>query len=86
MVRSRVLGFFGYISYGLYLLHVLIFDSLDHLSIRQYLPGFGHDAFTDLFIRLAYFGCVATVIAWLSRKYFEGFFLKRKPMRQESIH
>jgi len=79
LVRSSVLGFYGYISYGLYLLHVLIFDWCDRLNIRRFLPGFGHGAFTDILVRLAYFGFLATAIAWLSRKYFEELFLRRKP-------
>jgi peptidoglycan/LPS O-acetylase OafA/YrhL len=78
LVRSSVLGFYGYISYGLYLIHTLIFDLSDHLHIRNYLPGYGHGPFADILARLAYFGFVATFIAWLSRKYFEELFLRRK--------
>jgi peptidoglycan/LPS O-acetylase OafA/YrhL len=79
LVRSSVLGFYGYISYGLYLLHVLIFEWCDRLNIRRFLPGFGFGAFTDILVRLAYFGFIATAIAWLSRKYFEELFLRKKP-------
>jgi peptidoglycan/LPS O-acetylase OafA/YrhL len=79
LVQSRVLGFYGYISYGLYLLHVLVFDWCDRLSLRNYLPGFGHGPVLDILVRLVYFGFVATAIAWLSRKYFEELFLRRKP-------
>jgi peptidoglycan/LPS O-acetylase OafA/YrhL len=79
LVQSSVLGFYGYISYGLYLLHVLVFDWCDRLNLRRFLPGFRHGAFPDILVRLAYFGFIATAIAWLSRKYFEELFLRRKP-------
>ena len=79
LVQSSVLGFYGYISYGLYLLHVLVFDWCDRLNLRRFLPGFGHGAFADIVVRLAYFGFIATAIAWLSRKYFEELFLRKKP-------
>jgi peptidoglycan/LPS O-acetylase OafA/YrhL len=78
LVRSSVLGFYGYISYGLYLIHTLVFDSCDRLNLRRYLPGFGNGPFADILLRLAYFGFIATAIAWLSRKYFEELFLRRK--------
>jgi peptidoglycan/LPS O-acetylase OafA/YrhL len=79
LVRSGVLAFYGYISYGLYLIHTLVFDWSDRWNIRRYLPGFGHGPFADILVRLAYFGFLATAIAWLSRKYFEELFLRRKP-------
>ncbi len=79
LVQSSVLGFYGYISYGLYLIHTLVFEWCDRLNIRRFLPGFGHGAFADIIVRLAYFGFIATAIAWLSRKYFEELFLRRKP-------
>jgi peptidoglycan/LPS O-acetylase OafA/YrhL len=79
LVQSSILGFYGYISYGLYLLHVLVFDWCDRLNLRRFLPGFGHGAFADILVRLAYFGFIATAIAWLSRKYIEELFLRRKP-------
>jgi peptidoglycan/LPS O-acetylase OafA/YrhL len=79
LVRSSALGFYGYISYGLYLIHTLVFEWCDRLNIRRFLPGFGFGAFTDILVRLAYFGFIATTIAWLSRKYFEELFLRKKP-------
>jgi peptidoglycan/LPS O-acetylase OafA/YrhL len=79
IVRSSVLGFYGYISYGLYLIHTLVFERCDRLNFRHYLPGFGSGPFADILVRLAYFGFIATAIAWLSRKYFEELFLRKKP-------
>ena len=78
LVRSSVLGFYGYISYGLYLIHTLVFEWCDRLNLRRYLPGFGNGPFADILVRLAYFGFIATAIAWLSRKYFEELFLRKK--------
>ena len=78
IVRSSILGFYGYISYGLYLIHTLVFDWCDRLNLRHYLPGFGRGPFVDILVRLAYFGFIATAIAWLSRKYFEELFLRKK--------
>lgn len=78
IVQSRFLGFFGYISYGLYLIHALVFSGLDKLTEHAHVPGYGHGPFADLVVRAFYGGGAAILLAWLSRKYFEAPFLRMK--------
>lgn len=80
MVQRPILQFFGRISYGLYLVHMLVFDFTDHL-IGVYV----HDPlaivrgnFALMCLRFAIAGTLATAIATLSRKYFEEWFLRLK--------
>lgn len=85
LVLSPVLRFFGEISYGLYLIHLLIFQTYDRLSGKRFpdLPNIvGH--FAAMWIR---FGCVMIVavgLSYLSRRYFEGYFLGFKDRRINS--
>jgi peptidoglycan/LPS O-acetylase OafA/YrhL len=75
----RPLKFFGYISYGLYLIHLLIFRLYDHLC-RNVFPNLqptdGH--FNLVVLRFVITASVAIGISYLSRKYFEERFLKLK--------
>jgi len=80
LVRWPVLQFFGRISYGLYLVHMLAFDVTDHL-LAQYV----HDpyiavqgSFSLMCLRFVIAGTLATVISVVSREYFEEWFLRRK--------
>ena len=78
-VNFPVLQFFGYISYGLYLIHLLVFRIYDKLSTQfwpQIQPSDGH--FSLVIFRFLIAGGSAVGIAYLSRKYFEGPFLKLK--------
>ena len=84
----RPLRFFGYISYGLYLSHLLVFEAYDEhvagvrsMASRALLEG--------SYVRLLLAGCLAALLAWLSRRYFEDPFLRirvgarpRKLLRQ----
>jgi len=80
IVQRPVLQFFGRISYGLYLFHMLAFDFTDHVI------GFYVDDpmliirrdFALMCLRFAIAGTLATAIAALSRKYFEEWFLRLK--------
>jgi peptidoglycan/LPS O-acetylase OafA/YrhL len=63
--------FFGYISYGLYLIHVLAFNAFDHVA--------GGHGLTGLVLRFICASSIATLVAWLSRRYFEERFLSMKP-------
>jgi len=83
IVHRPVLQFFGRISYGLYLIHMLAFDFTDHL-LRLYL----HDpsaalrgSFALICLRFVIAGTGATVMAALSREYFEEWFLRLKDRR-----
>ncbi len=73
----RFLLFFGDISYGLYLVHQLIFRLYDKHVAGTRLGGFEHH-FGLLLLRLLICSAIATGIAWLSRRYFEDLFLAQK--------
>lgn len=68
LVHIPILRFFGRISYGLYLVHLLVFDAFDRLTRWHGLSG--------LALRFCVAATVAIVLAWLSREYFEERFLR----------
>jgi peptidoglycan/LPS O-acetylase OafA/YrhL len=80
---ARPLMFFGYISYGLYLYHELVFFTfaailgkmglLNHWSPAVFLLGF--------FVEAA----IAVMIAYLSKRYFEDYFLGLKSKLLSSL-
>jgi peptidoglycan/LPS O-acetylase OafA/YrhL len=75
----RMLRFFGRISYGLYLVHILIFSTYDAIMTR-YSPGLtkSWDHPGRLGIRFLVASAAAVLLAWISRETFEEFFLSRK--------
>ncbi len=77
-VNIRALAFYGYISYGLYLIHYLSLATYDFGS-RMFAPALsvGPD-FGRACLRFAVALAVATAIAYLSRVTFEEFFLRMK--------
>lgn len=79
LIRRPLLKFYGEISYGLYLIHLLVFDRYDHL-LRYFWPQ--HSPSTGGFaletVRFLICGAVATGLAFLSRRHFEEFFLRMK--------
>ena len=79
LVKSAILQFFGYISYGLYLIHPLIFRLYD-VATRRLLPSLvpSVDNFSLIVLRFGVVGCVAVGLAFISRKYYEEWFLKLK--------
>ncbi len=80
MVQLRWLRWFGEISYGLYLFHMLAFDFADHWIIRLF-PGYYPHVLSSigpLFMRFLVSMGIAVGAAFLSRKYFEERFLKLK--------
>ncbi|MGP8259405.1 MAG: acyltransferase family protein [Acidobacteriaceae bacterium] len=74
---TRPLRFYGYISYGLYLFHVLGFSLYQDLfsDLRHPLPEL-----TAGYLLLRFCGVLAfvTLVCFLSRRYFEEFFLRLK--------
>ncbi len=72
------LRFLGYISYGLYLSHLLIFDAYD-TTVRHISSVFLRSTLQGSFTRLLLAGTLAVLVAWLSRRFFEGPFLRMAP-------
>ncbi len=72
------LRFLGYISYGMYMFHLFLFDLYDRLLER---PGFAHPGVMTLqagatrFV-IVFMACV--LVCFLSRRYFEEYFLSLK--------
>jgi len=80
IVQFPVLRWFGKISYGLYLVHMLAFDFIDHWIIR-YFPEYYRQLSSRLallFPRFLVSVGLAVGVAFLSRKYFEEWFLALK--------
>jgi len=76
-VNNAALRFFGQISYGLYLLHMLIFDLTDHFVKRLFAVNL-HDHFAFVVLRFVLGAGASIGIAYLSRWHFEEIFLKLK--------
>ena len=79
IVQTRLLRFFGNISFGLYLIHVAVFSLYDYL-LAKYYPGF-HAAETRLdrmFLRFIAASGISILVAALSRMYYEQPFLRMK--------
>jgi peptidoglycan/LPS O-acetylase OafA/YrhL len=71
------LRFLGYISYGLYIYHLLVFQAYDtvvrhlsHASLRA--------ALSAGFTRLLLVGTLAVLVSWISRRFYEEYFLRLK--------
>jgi peptidoglycan/LPS O-acetylase OafA/YrhL len=77
-VRISSLRFLGYISYGLYLVHLLVYQGLDHAfaHFSSYSPK--NPSFSFLVLRVLSAGIISIGLAFLSRKYFEEWFLRLK--------
>jgi peptidoglycan/LPS O-acetylase OafA/YrhL len=79
LVNRPILQFFGAISYGVYLIHMLVFDLVDHLigALRPSLAATsGH--FGLILFRFCIGAGGTVVLAYASRWYFEEFFLRLK--------
>jgi peptidoglycan/LPS O-acetylase OafA/YrhL len=72
---TRPLRFFGYISYGLYLLHSIALGVYQNLYFRSTLPRL---TAAPLLLEYAVVLAACTLICWLSRRYFEDYFLRMK--------
>ena len=79
LVQSSFLQFFGYISYGLYLVHPMIFRIYDELIGKLWpslVPATGH--FGLIVLRFAVVSGAAVGLSYISRKYYEEWFLQLK--------
>jgi peptidoglycan/LPS O-acetylase OafA/YrhL len=79
LVQNSFLQFFGYISYGLYLVHPLVFRLYDEVMGR-WLPSLqpSADYFSLVVLRFVVVSAVAVALSYLSRKYYEEWFLQLK--------
>jgi peptidoglycan/LPS O-acetylase OafA/YrhL len=79
-LENNWLTYLGVISYGLYMYHMLVDYALRFVAIKlsAHLPGF-------VLIPLYYIGllCGAILVAALSHRYFESYFLKLKARLQK---
>lgn len=76
LVRRPVLQFFGKISYGLYLIHMLSFDFIDHLFAKYRPQTTIQGNFSLISLRFLVAAGIAIGISFLSRRYFEEWFLR----------
>ena len=70
-----VLMFLGRVSYGLYLIHFLIFDGYDAVAVRYFPRLVTHEDVGLIWIRFVIASTCAILFAWLSRETIEEFFL-----------
>jgi peptidoglycan/LPS O-acetylase OafA/YrhL len=78
-VNVRALRFLGRISYGLYLVHLLVFrmyDKVCHRFLPSLLAADGH--FSKIVLNFIVAGGASVLIAYLSRRFFEERFLRLK--------
>jgi peptidoglycan/LPS O-acetylase OafA/YrhL len=87
LVHWSGLKFFGYISYGLYLFHMTAFSVYDVVTARLWpnlLPR--NDRFDLVLLRFVLGGGLAVGVSFLSRRYFEEWFLsKKKPLEAKYL-
>jgi peptidoglycan/LPS O-acetylase OafA/YrhL len=79
ITHNKILRFFGYISYGLYLVHLMVFrlyDQFCHRFAPALLPRDNH--LELVFLRFLLAGGAAVLLAYISRIYFENWFLRIK--------
>jgi peptidoglycan/LPS O-acetylase OafA/YrhL len=77
-VHIASLRFLGYISYGLYLVHLLVFQGVDYLFAHFLQYSLKTPSFSFLILRVLTGGMLSIGLAFLSRKYFEEWFLLLK--------
>lgn len=80
IVNFAWLRYLGRISYGLYLIHMVIFIKFDEI-MHYFSPALSftlNATFSGLVLRFFIAGGISVIIAALSRKYFEEFFLKMR--------
>jgi peptidoglycan/LPS O-acetylase OafA/YrhL len=79
LVTQPVLIFFGNVSYGLYIVHPLVFSTYNRFApevLRQSLQEV--NSWPGLWLRFAIAGAAAVGVSYLSRWYFEERFLRLK--------
>jgi peptidoglycan/LPS O-acetylase OafA/YrhL len=77
LVSQPTLRFLGEISYGLYLVHVIVFDAFDHITAGDGFPTLAGNI-SALMLRFLVASGLSIVIALCSRRIFEEPFLRLK--------
>jgi peptidoglycan/LPS O-acetylase OafA/YrhL len=79
VVNRPILQFFGDISYGVYLIHMLVFDLEDHF-VGHWFPGLSSPGgrFGAMVLAFSIAAAFTIAVATLSRWYFEEPFLRMK--------
>jgi peptidoglycan/LPS O-acetylase OafA/YrhL len=79
LARIRLLQFFGEISYGLYLVHMLFFYAYDQVA-RRFFPSVVavNGRFGPVALQFVCAGSISVGVATLSRRSFEEYFLRLK--------
>lgn len=72
---SKLLAFFGYISYGLYLIHEFIFNVYGKLVEHTALANIGGSRL-GMNVRFLIVGSASVFLAYLSRRFYEEHFLR----------
>jgi len=79
LVRRPLLMFFGYISYGLYLFHLMVMFAYDGIIRRiPFATRLPAGLWARLWLRAVVVCVAATAISYVSRRYFEEWFLRHK--------
>jgi peptidoglycan/LPS O-acetylase OafA/YrhL len=78
VVQLRPLMWFGEISYGLYLYHLLLFEAFDYAAKRGFFAFLQFMPFSMLVFRFLIVTTVASLVALLSRRQLEDRFLALK--------
>ena len=88
LTRWPFLSFLGYISYGLYLFHPIVFSLYDAVARRLFPSLQPQDYRFDLVVlRFVLGGGVSVGLTYLSRKYFEERFLRlKKPLEAKYLN
>lgn len=78
LANLRILSFYGFISYGLYLIHPLIFHLYNDVSVKYASFFYVGNSFGRCLLRLLVVLVLAMAVAYVSRITYEEFFLRRK--------
>ena len=87
LVHWPWLKFFGYISYGLYLFHMTVFSAYDVL-VKRFCPSLlpTDERFDLVLFRFVLCGALAVGGSFLSRRFFEEWFLSmKKPLEAKCL-
>lgn len=81
---NKLLAFFGYISYGFYLIHEFLFYEYGKLTAGTLL-GELSTSFAAITARFAIVCGMAVLLAYVSRRYYEEFFLRMGRRKEEAL-